>query len=133
MMIGLMGMMGVVMADAATQGAEITVQADLSSFVATPNPIPFGNLIPGAESIQSITLTPGTSNLAITVAITGDALIQGILSDRVISGTYVVYQGDAFGLTANTPLIFNTKIVVPSPFPAGAYTGTVTYTVLEAI
>ncbi len=124
----MMSLLGV-MVWAVDQGAEVDVSFD-STFVPTPDPIDFGILFPGDNNVQAITLTPGTSDLAISVDITGAVLLQGILADR--TGSYIAYDDDSFTMIASTPLIFNTKLVVPLGQDSGSYSGTITYTVLEA-
>lgn len=126
MIIGLLiGISGVVAVD---QFAQVTILANLT-FVPIPTTIDFGSLIPGAESIMPVTLTPGTSDLSISVDITGDLMIQGIKSNR--SGTYAAYKGDSFNMTAITPITFSTKLIVPVSKKANPYSGTIVYTVLE--
>jgi len=115
------------------QIVEVGVVADLS-FIATPNPLNFGNsLVPGQTSIQEVTLIPGTSNLDISVAITGASFIVDMMADREVENAYVVYNGDSFMMTANTPIDFNTKVTVPIGLSTGSYSGTITYTVFEHV
>ena len=118
--------------ESSEQTVNAGVIADLK-LIATPNPINFGSTLkPGQESIQSITLTPGTSDLDISVSISSAAsFIAGMEADW--EGSYSIYNGDNMVINANTPKTFNTKITVPTGTKSGAYTGVITYTVLEYI
>ncbi|MBI3623760.1 hypothetical protein HY212_06815 [Candidatus Pacearchaeota archaeon] len=128
----ILGISGFALADT-EQGAEAGVSSDLA-LDATPNPIDFGSTLkPGSESIQSVTLTPGTSDLDISVGITGASFIVDMMADRDGDLTYSSYNLDSFMMTANTPMTFNTKVMVPVGTVSGTYTGTITYTVLEHV
>jgi hypothetical protein len=114
------------------QPAQVIVMPDLSLNI-EPNPLNFGTLKPGKDSTKSMTLTSGNSKLSITVNIIGDTLMQNILSDEQTSGNYLAYNGDHFLIANNTAKSFNTKLIVPTGTSSKTYTGTIIYTVLEAI
>jgi hypothetical protein len=122
-LLGVVGFVGAV-----DQEAQANITADLS-LTPEPNPIDFGNLLPGEESIVPITLTPGTSDLSVTVNITGD-LLSSIEYGQ--NESYSIYSGSNFIILANNPITFNTKLMVPIGQSSGSYSGTITYTILEA-
>jgi len=128
-LVMVMMMVPVVLAADVSHPSEIGVIADLT-LTPTPTSLDFGDTVtPGSQPTVELTLTPGTSNLDVSVAITGDALIVGMLSNR--TGSYVDFNADSFSIGASTPLVFNTKLVVPAPYASGTYSGTITYTVME--
>lgn len=115
------------------EGTSQTVNAGIgfdSTLTPTPNPLMFNGLMPGQTSTQVITLTPGVSNLAVSVNIVGDSLIQSITSDW--DGPFTLFSGDGFTVSGGTPKILNARLSVPIGTHSGSYTGTIIYTVLEA-
>jgi len=110
------------------QTAILEVISDLSLDV-KPNPLDYGILKPGSESVVNVTLTPGTSHISVSVDITGSSLIKNIKYDK--DGIYSKYDGENFILTATVPKTISTKLSVPSSQPAGSYGGSIVYTVLE--
>jgi len=112
------------------QSTSVTVLSDLT-LLPTPNPLLFGTLYPGINSVQSVTLTPGNSSLSVSVNITGDPLMQSIEADF---GTgYVLYSGQNIILMNNSPITFNTRLSIPSGTKQGTYNGIIVYSVMEAV
>ena len=126
-MLSLVG----VMVLAVDQGAEADVESCLT-LIPTPDPIDFGSMIPGGSSTESTTLTPCTSDLSVSVSITGEDFVVDMEADRDGDTVFSAYNGDSFIITADTPITFDTKVTAPIGKTSGAYSGTITYTVLEA-
>ena len=115
--------------DEKNQQIEVSVDPDFS-FEATPNPVNFGTLIPGGSSEKQITLTPGNSDLSVSISISGDAIMETIQDNR--DGDYDSYNGDSVIITHNSPISFDLKLDVLAGTSSGDYSATITYTVLEA-
>ena len=130
----LFGVAGVIAAPVAehTQNTDVFILADLS-LTPTPTSLSFGNLIPGGESIQQVTLMPGTSDLSVSVAITGEAPLLAIQYDFSVNGTYLPYHGANFMLPNSVAKTFDTKLTIPAGTRANKYNGLITYTVNEYV
>lgn len=127
----LMAVSGFVVADG-QQDVEVGVVAD-TGLSATPSPLQFLNLKPGQELVQGITLTAGTSPIDVSVGISGASFIQSMMADWESPTTYSPYNGDAFMMSSEQVMNFDTKVMVPVGTQSGTYTGTITYTVFEYI
>lgn len=116
-----------------TQEVKVFVTADLR-LIPNPNPIDYGILVPGGESIVPVTLTQqGVSDIDVSVAITGSTLLQGILWDVNGISAYEMYNTKSFVMTGGEVKTFNTKLEVPTTEKAESHTATITYTVMESV
>lgn len=127
----LMAVSGFVVADG-QQDVEVGVVAD-TGLSATPSPLQFLNLKPGQELVQGITLTAGTSPIDVSVGISGASFIQSMMADWEVDETFSPYNGNAFMMSSEQVMNFDTKVMVPVGTQSGTYTGTITYTVFEYI
>lgn len=128
----LLGVFGVVGVMAVEQGAEGAVIPDLT-LIPTPNPVVFGPLIPRTSDTERITLTPGHSNLIVTVDVSdtvGTLFEDGLAFD--FGAGPVDPEALLIPVMADTPIMFDAILTVPTAIHSGAYSGKITYTVMEA-
>ena len=124
----LSGAVGVLAVD---QETNATVEADLT-LTPTPNPMNFGPLMPGESNTIETTLTPGTSDLTVTVGVSDT--IGGIFEDNLmidIGAGFVVPETVEILIDADTPMDVDYMLDIPVGTPSGPYSATITYTVLE--
>ena len=126
----LFGVVGV-LADT-DQTANVTVGPDLS-FDAQPDPVTYGTLIPGGQSIVNYTLSHGVSTITVSVNITNSTLLDDINWDRNNTGLFVPYHLAGFTMTGGINDTFPTKLMVPIGQPSGLHVAVIIYTVMEAI
>jgi len=128
------GVIGV-LAVGVPQGTDVTVTADLT-LTPTPDPLDFGPLIPLAFNTLPVTLTPGTSNLVVTVSVAdvlGTLFQDNLLIDLKAGSGFEDPTTVSIDILAGTPLDVDYQLTVPIATPAGPYDGTITYSVLEKI
>lgn len=116
------------------QGANATVQADLN-LSASPDPMLFGSLSPGASNTITTTLTPGTSDLSVTIGINniGTLFEDNLMIDIAQNGTFVDPENSTVLVAAGTPKLVDYRLNVPIGTQSGDYSATITYTVSENI
>lgn len=116
---------------AVDQVTEVDVTPDLS-LIPTENPLVFGPLNPGGSDTEVITLTPGTSNLDVSVDVsdTGNGLFEDHLMFDFGAGPVDPEIG-IIKIAAETPKVFGAILTIPVATPSGDFTGVITYTVME--
>ena len=130
-------MLGVVGVIAEDQGTDVEVTADVSvSF--DVDPLDFGSVPAGGSNTVLTTLTAGGSNIEITaVSVAPD-------TGTIFDNTNVLFDLDGGGLVApaSVPvtliaalgdLEIDVQLNVPSGTTSGDQTGTITYTIMEAL
>lgn len=120
---------GFVAADT-TQNATTTILLDLS-LTATPNPVDFGSILPGATSdSKNITLTPGVSDLNVIMSST-PGLFESLKCDVGLGLQQI--NSVVMSIIAGTPDIISCELPVPLGYHSGSISGVITYLVTEAL
>lgn len=140
-MVSLLSMVGV-MALEVPQGANGNVLAQIQ-LTPTQDPLPFGDIAVGNFGTVTNTLTAGNSNIQITLIsvapVTGTVFSTANVEFSFDAGTTFLHTNDAGFLTpvptisalgSISPMV---RLNVPAGTTSGAFTGTITYTVMEAI
>lgn len=126
-LLGVIGLIG-----ALNQDANVRVLADVS-LIANPSSLDFGDAYPGETKIVNVTLTPGTSDVIVSVNITGDTILQNMKVNFWDGAGYIDFKGSSLPLTYSTPKLISASLIIPPATKQKSYSGQVVYTVNEAI
>jgi len=118
-----------------TQTGEGEIIPDMT-FLANPNPLNFGAIVPGRSSTKISTLSVGASHLQVTeVSVTPD--IGSVFNETNVmfslDGTTFEFAVDIdpINIAAETSEDLYVKLSIPVGTSSGSFSGVITYTVME--
>ena len=117
------------------QGAEGQVAADMT-FLANPNPLNFGSLLPGESNTVISTLSVGVSSLNVQ-GVAVSSTVGDIFTDANVKfsldGINFVSAGalPVITIVEQTSEDLDVKLSVPVGAQSGTFQGTITYTIVE--
>lgn len=129
--VALIGVMAFVMA--ADQTAYVTVNSDIQLSV-NPTSVDFGSLIPGATSaVQTTSLTQsGASNIIISISTNMSSIFGNVEIDLGDGAGFKTIGIEQVAISANAAKSIDSRITIPIAYKSNSYTGTITYTAMEA-
>jgi len=126
--VALIGVMAFVFA--ADQTAYVTVNA-ATGLIVDPTSINFGTLTPGqTSSAQETILVPETSNLVVTVSTDMSSIFSNVEID--IGNGFKTIGTETISVSATVNKTIQSRIFIPVAYKSNTYTGTITYTAMEA-
>jgi len=136
----LFGVVGV-MADDVDQGINVTIGTTIQVII-LPTTINFGSVLPNTNNnpaTENVSFNAAGSNINVSVAVTsvtGEPFISGLKFDNVLVQGHAPYvlpcvlSGELCTYVLKT---VGTTLNIPATFQKGTKTGTITYTITEAL
>lgn len=124
----------------ANQGVNVTIGADIRVII-LPTTVNFGSVLPntiGNPAVENVSFNAAGSNVNVSITVTnvtGEPFYSGLKFDELLARgkSYVLpclLSGDLCIYTLKT---VGTTLDIPATFKKGIKTGTITYTITEAM